>query len=153
MAESIHWRVLTHEHKERTIDWYWTLGTLAVVGAAISLWFSNLLFGIILILAASSIGILVARGPREHSVLVDERGVSVDGTLYPYKTIKSFWVEEEKEKPRLIVATMGLVAPQIVVPLIERSRANEVRTLMKKFATEEEQGAHFGERLAELFGL
>lgn len=146
---------MTHEHKERSTDWYWGLGLGSVAAAAISLFFGNFLFAAIILIAAGSIATLVARGPREHWVRIDSRGVSLDGTLYRYSSIHSFWVQpgSAEREPRLLVSTSGIFSPQLVIPLENAIRAQNVRAFLKRFAKEEEQEPHLGEHLAELFGL
>lgn len=159
MAEQggIAWIVHTHEHKERSVDWYWTLGLGALVGAGLSLYFSNTLLAGIIIIAAGSIGTLVARGPRTHWVRVDSRGISMDGTLYPWDSVHSYHVEQFDEENgyhgRLLVSLKSYLSPQLVLPTEEPSRAAALRSYMKKFAQEEEQEPHLGEHLAEIFGL
>src|SRR3989344_5681369 len=55
MAEQqIAWVVHTHEHKERTPDWYWAAGLLSLVVVALSLFFGNLLFAAIIVLGVGS---------------------------------------------------------------------------------------------------
>lgn len=150
--QAITWTVLTHEHKERSADWYWALGTLAVLGIGLSIFFGNILLAIIIAIGSLSIGFLAARGPREHAVRIDKRGISLDGTLYPYRSVHSFWVEEEGGT-RLFLSTTGFLTPRIIVPLDDVSHAQSVRTFLKSYLEEEEQHEHFGERLAELLGL
>ena len=151
--KTIVWEVRTHEHKERSTDWYWTLGTLAVVGAGLSVWFGNGLLAIILLIGAGSIGYLAARGPREHTVRISEKGISIDGTLYTFPTIISFWVEEDTDSPRLFLTTSGILQPHLSLPLDSRSQGNDVRAHLIKYIKEEEQEPHMGEHLAEIFGL
>lgn len=154
-GQTISWQVETHEHKERSTDWYWGLGLGAVVAAALSFFFGNFLFAAIILLGAGSIATLVARGPREHWIKIDGRGVSLDGTLYRYHSIQSFWVDmgSAGREPRLLVSTNGLFSPQLVIPLGNTTRAQNVRAFLKRFVQEEEQEPHLGEHLAELFGL
>ena len=144
--QGISWHVETHAHRERTPDWYWALGLLALGGAGLSVFFGNLLFAVILLVGGGSIGFLAARGPREHSVRLDQKGVTLDGTLYPFKNIESFWVEEGEE-PRLLVTTSGILHPQLVVPLYSSARAQTARNYLRRFAKEEEQHPHLGEAL------
>jgi hypothetical protein len=154
--QGIVWTVQTHEHKERSVDWYWGLGLIALAGAVASVFFGNYMFAAIIAIAGSSIGILVARGPREHEVRLTPRGLSLDGTLYRWDTIDSFWVEYADQThvaPRLLVATRGFLHPQLVIPLESGARAQAVRSYMKKFAEEEKQHPHIGTHLAEMFGL
>src|SRR5579872_152848 len=134
--EGIAWIVHTHEHTERTVDWYWALGLGAVVGAGFSIFFGNILLAFIIVIGAASIGTLVARGPRTHWVRVDARGISMDGTLYPYSSIRSFYIEplepEHGRYGRLLVSTSAFVSPQLVIPTLEQSRAAALRSYLKK---------------------
>jgi hypothetical protein len=151
--EIIAWEVLTHVHRERTNDWYWALGLIAVVAAGLSVWLGNLLFGILILLCAGSIAALAMRGPREHSVEIDPRGVSVDGTLYPYRTLKSFWVDANPDYPRLYLTTGGIIMPHMALPLDDASHAEVVRAYLYPRLEEVEQEPHLGEHVAHLLGL
>ncbi|MDE1924895.1 MAG: hypothetical protein KGH79_01800 [Patescibacteria group bacterium] len=152
-GQTISWDVITHMHKERTADWYWGLGVITFVAAAISIWLGNLLFALILVIGAGSIGALLARGPREHGVRIDSRGVAIDGTLYPFKSLKSFWVDRHPEDPRLYLMTSGIMSPHVTLPLESIAQAGQVHSMLKRVVEEKEQEPHFGEYLAELFGL
>lgn len=154
-GQSISWQVETHEHRERSTDWYWGLGLGAAAAAGISLFFGNILFALIIVMGLGSIATLVARGPREHTVRLDSRGVSMDGTLYRFSSIQSFWVQPEDaaHEARMLVTTSGIFSPQLVIPLGHMTRAQNVRAFMRRFVQEQEQEAHLGEHLAELFGL
>ena len=147
------WTVTTHEHKERSNDWYWALGSIAVLGAGMAVFFGNGLLAIILIIGLGSIGFLAARGPREHTVRLGPRGVSVDGTRYPWEGVHSFWVEHEVAEPRLFLSMSGVLSPHITVELENTVEGDKLREYLKQFAKEEEHGPRLGENLAELFGL
>ena len=54
---------------------------------------------------------------------------------------------------RMLVTTSGIFSPQLVIPLGHMTRAQNVRAFMRRHAQEEEQDAHLGEHLAEIFGL
>lgn len=151
-SSGISWVVQTHEHRERSADWFWTLGLLAVVGAGISIYFSNVLLAVILVVGAGSIGFLAIRGPREHTVRIDARGVSIDGTLYQYSSIHTFGIAEGPHEPRLVLTTGSLLAPRIVLSL-ETTSPEVVRALLRRYLEEEEQQPIFSESVAELFGL
>ncbi|TSC68705.1 MAG: Uncharacterized protein G01um101456_533 [Parcubacteria group bacterium Gr01-1014_56] len=147
------WSVTTHEHRARSVDWYWALGVVALLGAIASVFFGNGLLAIIIVLGAASIGYLAARGPREHTVKIDDRGVSVDGTRYPYSAIRSFWVEHEATEPHLFLSMRGVLTPHISLLLDDARQGEAVRAHLLKHIEEEEQGPHIGEHLAEIFGL
>lgn len=152
-AEEFSWHVLSHEHKEHSVDWYWALGTLAVAGAGLSVFLGNILLAVIIIIAAGSIGVLAARGPREHQVKIDRRGVAIDGTLYPYSSLHSYWIERERENPRLILSTTGFLAPHFALEIGDTIDRSALNNFLKQRVEEEEQGPHIGEHLAEMLGL
>ncbi len=147
------WSTQTHEHREHSTDWYWTfiVGALALAGFAVFL--GNILFAIIVVMGIGSILFLAARGPREHVIRIDERGVSVDGTRYPFNAIHSFWIERGVETPRLFITMNGVLSPHLSIPLSNKEEALKVQQLLSRVLTEEEQGPHFGENLARLIGL
>ncbi len=154
MAEDsgISWRVDTHEHQERTNDWYWGLGLLTLAAAGLSIFLGNALFAVILLLGAGSLGVLVARGPREHEVRVGPKGLSLDGTLYRWSGVESFWVEENRD-PHLLLTTEGVLHPQLIIPLGDPNRARNVREYLKRLVKEEEQEPHMGHHVAQMLGL
>jgi len=160
--EGISWSILTHEHKDRSPDWYWTFGILTLVGIGVSVYFLNILLAIILAVGSITIIILSVRGPREHEVHLGPRGVTMDGTLYRYPSIHSFWVSIEhaedaslelEPRARLFFKTSGYLHPRIMVPLDDTTHAEEVREYLLQYLEEEEQEPHFAEHLAELAGL
>jgi hypothetical protein len=153
ISDVISWEVLTHVHRERTNDWYWAVGLSAIVAAGISIWLGNLLFGVLIILCAGSLGALAMRGPREHTVEIDSRGIAVDGTLYPYRTLKSFWVDDNPEYPRLFITTAGLIMPHMALPLDDMSHAQAVQDYLQPRLEQVEQEPHLGEHIIHMLGL
>lgn len=161
--EEIVWHVLTHEHKDHSTDWYWALGLLTVVGAALSIFFGNLLLGVILLIGGISIGVLNIRGPREHQVKLDARGATLDGTIYLWKSVDVFWIHlpsgrqaVDTETPRLYLTTHSLLMPRIIIPLDSADHSEQVRTLCLKYvkeAEEEDRKPFLIEHIAEIFGL
>ncbi len=160
--DRISWSVLTHEHTDRSTDWYWAFGIIAIVGIAVSIYFLNIFLAIILSIGVTTLIILTVRGPREHDVHLTPRGIDIDGTLYRYPTIHSFWVSieyPEDETPeldpraRLFLTTSGYLHPRFMLPLNDVDHAEEVRDYLLQFLNEEHQEPHFTEHLAELAGL
>ncbi|MDB5224660.1 MAG: hypothetical protein JWO43_282 [Candidatus Adlerbacteria bacterium] len=149
----ISWKVVTHEHKDRSVDWYWTLGVLTVVGVGLSIYFDNYLLALILIVGAISLGFLTARGPREHMVRIDSRGIIVDGTLHPYASVTSFGITEETHRQHLVVHTTGILASRIVAP-IEGISPETVRMTLRRHNIEEiAEEPRFFDSVAEILGL
>lgn len=151
--QELSWRVASHRTQARSNDWFWGLGAIALVGAGAACIFGNVLFAIIIVLAAGSIGFLSSQTPREHTIHIGPRGIVIDGTRYPYDSVVSFWVEQNDDAARLFVSLRGIVAPHFSLYLADGVEADRVRMYLKKYVAEEEQGPQIGEHLAEIFGL
>jgi hypothetical protein len=149
----IAWSVVTHEDRPHTVDWYWGLGILSLIGAAASIFFGNILLALIIALGAGSIALLVVRGPREHLVKIDDRGLLIDGSRYKFSSIASFWVEHDTDMPRLFLTMRGMLMPHYSLHLDSEETGDEVRAHLKRYIDEEEQGPHIGEYIAEMFGV
>lgn len=147
------WSVITHEHRERSVDWFWALGLIALAAGVASVLFGNVLFAIVIFLAAGSVGFLAARGPREHLVKIDDHGIAIDGTRYPFSSIHSFWIEHGVEFPRLFMTLKGALTPHFSLTLDSEAQGKSVREHLARHVEEQEQGPHVGEHLAQIFGL
>ncbi len=157
MRSSTHvfaWTCPSHEHIERSVDWFWALGILALAGAVVSIILGNILLGIIIIIGAISLGLLAAKGAKSCGVGVSERGISVDHKLYPYRSLKSFWIDNHSRMPpHLILSADSILSPQIVIPLSEDLDARALRNFLIEHLEEKEQYESPITRIAELLGL
>lgn len=151
--QELSWQVSSHNTRERSNDWFWGLGALAIVGAIASVVFGNALLAIIIALGAVSIGLLAVQEPREHSVVVGPRGIIIDGTRYPYPSVRSFWVEHADSNARLFVSMSGILAPHFSLPIANTVEGDAVRRYLKRFVPEEEQGPQLGDHLADILRL
>ncbi len=150
--EVISWSAPAHEKQNRTSDWYWALGIIGICGAAAAVLWGNMLFAVIIAVGALSLGVLAARKPREHDVRIDERGVVVDGDLYPYSSLRSFWIADGRSVPRLYLSTTGIVHPHLVLGIHEPAQVEDVYDYLSQFL-EEEEAHSLGTLAAEMLGL
>jgi len=82
----------------------------------------------------------------------------MDGTLYRWSGVDSFWVEDERMLPAgkqayLLVTTHGILHPQLVIPIGDINRARNVREYLRRIVKEEEQEPHMGHHIAQMLGL
>ena len=149
----IRWQAYEHEHIERGRDWYWALGIIAVCAALISVLFGNSLFGILILVAAATLGLLAKTTPSLIEFELTERGIRVGDVLHRYEEVISFWVEEhDVNPPILLVDTVKWLSPNLVIP-IEGVDPREVRAFLSERAEEipmKESAAH---KILEFFGL
>lgn len=155
MADSrLLWHAPTHEGTPRSADWFWALGIIAIAGAVLAIIFGNILFAVIIIIGAGILGMLALREPRDCEIELNDSGIRIDSSLYPYRSLTSYWVaEEEGRVPHLIVSTSSLLNPQLVLPIPEEAGAQRVRDHLHKHIKEVEQYESFFSRLGEMLGF
>lgn len=156
MAETpsapLRWEAYEHEHIERGSDWFWALGIIAVCAALTSILFGNVLFAVLLLLAAAVIGLIARTPPELHHFEISERGIRAGDTLHRYEEIISFWVEEEGDEPLLLVDTIKFMSPNLIVPL-DGIDPTIVRAYLREHAEEVPMKEPFAHKILEFFGF
>ena len=149
----LRWRAHEHEHIERGSDWYWALGIAATCLAITAILFHNTLFGLLIIVAALTLGLHAREVPPEHFFEISDRGVKIDDTLHHWDDIISFWVKEDNEAgPTLLVDTTKMLSPNLIIPLFDID-INSVRAIMGEHCTEIPMREPVAHKILETFGL
>ena len=146
--EKIEWSALEFEEKERSNDWFWALGIIILAGAVTSIIYSNYFFAILLVLGGILLGSFAIKKPEMILYEINENGVKINNDIYPYKKIKSFWIQKRSADvanelpPTLFIKSSRLVMPIISIPL-EDAHVDPIRGMMlSKNITEEEMHEH-----------
>lgn len=150
---SISWEAPEHTHIEKTNDWYWVLGIIALAGAIASMIFDNALFGIAIILGAFTMVIVSHNKPRIIKFDVSERGIRVGSDLYPYATLESYFLDENNiHDPQLIVKSKKLLMMLLIIP-VPVAQVSNVERLVNSYLPEEHLTEPLSHRLLEFFGF
>src|SRR3989338_3301138 len=149
----LRWNAYEHEHIPRESDWYWALGVVAVSAALTSILFHNVLFAILILIAAGILAMLANVPPDLVRFEISDRGIRAGDTLHRYEEILSFWVEEEHgDRPMLLVDTTKFMAPNLIIPL-ENIDPHVVRTYLRDHAEEVPMKEPLAHKILESFGL
>lgn len=148
----ISWDARTHIHTEKTSDWYWSVGIITFAIAAVCIILSQIITGIFVIVAAVALVLHASRMPPVVHYEINDRGLIVDDTLYPFVSLESFWVTHDQEPPRLLIKSRKTFMPLIVI-LVENVEAEDVRQIMLKYIAETEHRETFLKHLLEGFGF
>jgi hypothetical protein len=148
----IEWDAHEYEHKERSSDWYWAVGIVATSGAIAFIIFGNVIFGVLLLLCIFSLTLHINKAPDTTHVVIDEQGIRHKNVLYPYPTLRSFWVDDEHSHPKIIVRSKKTFMPLILIPLGEMD-GDRIRSTLQKNIPQEFLTISFVERLLEYFGF
>lgn len=152
MDEEITWEAPEFTPQDRSPDWFWALGIIAVSLMIAAILFGNVLFAIVVLISAVTITLLALRDPRILEFTVNSRGIQAGDTLYPYSSIKSFWVENSPEEQKILLQSERIFMPYIVIP-IEEVDPEEVRNFIIQYIPEEEHIEPISQQLMEYLGF
>lgn len=153
--DSLTWKTLEYDFEERTTDWFWAVGIIAVAICITSFVFKNYLFGILILIAIATLMYLSVRPPEEITIGIDHRGIRVRDDYYLYQNIKSFWVEADHMHERqrhLLVMTNRFFLPMIALP-IPPNKADVIRNYLLEYTTEKEMQENRSYQFFERLGL
>lgn len=131
MEPSLAWRATEHRHIERGHDWYWALGIIAVSSALTAIIFGNVLFALLLIVAATTFALIAMRPPASIDFALSEDGLSIGDEFYPYDEMRTFWIEDG-EHPLLLIDTPRFMTPDLAVPLDDADVASIHRVFAER---------------------
>ena len=86
----LRWSAYEHEHVERGSDWYWALAIAAIAITITSILFHNLLFGLLILVAAFTLALLANTPPDIARFEISDRGIRINDILHRYDHIISF---------------------------------------------------------------
>lgn len=149
----IQWSAYEHEHIERSSDWFWALGIIATCAALTSILFGNVLFALIILIAAATLALLAKRPPPFHEFELSERGIRISEEMHSYDEILSFWVETEADdEPLLLVDTKKPMSPNLIIPIGDVD-PDAIRTLLREYAKEVPMKEPLYHKVIEFFGF
>ena len=120
--KSITWEAYEHEHREKSKDWYWSLGILIVTASLLAIIFGNYLFGSLLIIIGLSLGVVGSKHPKLIVFELNKMGIRIGKKLFPYATLECFWVQDNHEHARvsqLLIKSRRTMVPLLIIPLID----------------------------------
>lgn len=153
-SQPLHWQAYEYEPREQSGDWFWAVGIVTVAIAVTAILFNNVLFAIIIILAGFSLSLYAARPPQIIDVVIDDIGIRVGRSFYPYRGLESFWIEDQHGFPRILVKSQKLIMPYIMVPLDEEEHdPDKVRKIMIRHLPEVFHSESVFEKVLERLGF
>ena len=148
------WEAEEYTYREKTPDWFYALGIIAVSIAGTSIIFKNYLFGILILVATFSLMLFAKRKPSLVSFELNDRGLRINRLLYPYSTLESFWItNHEHGSQKLLVQSKKMLSPLLIIPLGETINQEEIRSHLLNFLKEKEQNEPIAEKIMERLGF
>ncbi|MFA6416065.1 MAG: hypothetical protein WCW56_01095 [Candidatus Paceibacterota bacterium] len=148
----LRWQAPEYNQTKRHPDWSWMVGILAFIVIILAIIFKNFLFALIVLLGAYSIITLEKREPNWPEIEISDKGILVGNNFYSYESVKSFWVEDNKDIDVLILHSGRLIFPYIHIYFYEIDPAEVQRTLAK-FLPELKPKETAIDKVSEYFGF
>ncbi len=162
MAESDHvarvaleWNSHEHSHRDpKRQDWFWALGLISISISISSILLGNVLFGVLIILAAVVIGMSANQETKENKYTVTIRGITINDKLYSYKTIESFYIDESHPNRNILILDVQKpLVPHMVINLPESVDRDALQDFLLDYLPESELHESPAHRIAEMFGF
>ena len=113
------WHALEFEHKEKTPDWFWAVGLIAVCIIATTIFFQNYFFAVFIFLSTTILLYKANHLPKIITCKITNRGISIGDYLFPYSTIDAFWINVDHsglEKHQILIRSQKTFSPLITIP-------------------------------------
>jgi hypothetical protein len=148
----ISWDARTHIQSEKSSDWYWSVGIITLAIAAVCLILGQVIPAIFVVVASVTLVLHASKAPLIAHYEINDRGIVIDDTLYPFVSLESFWITHDQEPARLLVKSRKVFMPLIVI-MIEGVEVEDVRQVMLKYIAETEHREPFLQHVLEGLGF
>jgi len=152
MQPLLTWDAPEHHHTEKNNDWYWAVGIITLTAASLAFIFGNVIFGIFIIVGVFALLVHSSRKPALIRIEINDRGVVIDNTLYPFLTLESFWIDAHEVPSRLLIKSLKTFMPYITIHIADVD-PEEVRQLLLKYIAETEHHEPITQKLLERLGF
>lgn len=151
--KKVEWVAMEYAYQEKTPDWFWALGIIALSTSIVSIIYKNYLFAVFIILAAAALIFMGIRKPKEIRFAINKDGIRIASHLYPYKNLKSFWIHENEEEKILLVMSDSALMPLMSIPLMKDSPVSLIKEILLASIPEERHEEPVSHKVMEYLGL
>jgi len=148
----ISWHAPEHLHTDKKPDWYWAVGVITLALAAGAFIFGQWITGIFIIVAAVALVLHASRPARTIYFEINDRGLIIDKTLYPFLHLDSFWIPHDSWPPKILLKSRKTLMPYIII-YIDEVDPEEVREVMLRYIAETEHHEPMLKHLLEWCGF
>jgi hypothetical protein len=153
-SKKIVWQAREHGNHERSNDWFWVVGIVAVAGAILMIYFDNLLFALVILVGAFALMLQAHKKDDLITFEISRKGIRIDDKLFPYSMIESFWVIDEEVDDKILLKSKKPLMPLIIIPYdSDTTDPDEIRDYLLDYVHEDELHEPFHQKLMESIGL
>ena len=90
ILDKVEWSAPEYKHKDKSVDFIWTIGLIAIVMCIIAIWKQNYIFSIFIFISGCALILFSIRPPEEINFLIETEGFSLGKDKYEWKKINGF---------------------------------------------------------------
>lgn len=150
VIETIKWIAPEHKHKEKSMDFFWTVGIIALLIFVASIWFQNYLFAIFILISSILLIMISNKTPEDIEYKIDTEGISIRDKKYRWKEIKGYFIKKYENEANLLIEIDKYFLPiyTIPVPLELTKKINEnLKKILNQKDLNESQSMIFMEKI------
>jgi hypothetical protein len=115
--DKIEWVAPEYIHKERTPDWFWTIGIVALISCIIAIFMHNYLFAVFILISGACLILFTLRPPREVRFIIEQKGFMIGREKHEWRSIKGFTIKEGEPYSKLLIMTARKFLPIYTIPV------------------------------------
>ncbi|HVS79373.1 MAG TPA: hypothetical protein VHF05_00125 [Candidatus Paceibacterota bacterium] len=113
----LEWEAQESVHTEKSSDWYWAVGIITIAAVVTCVILGNILFGLVILLGSAGLTMHAAKEPPLHYYKLDEHGIHIDDTYYPYRYLDSYWIDENYYPVKALLKSKKFFMPYLVMAI------------------------------------
>ena len=150
ILDKINWSAPEYKHKDKSMDFIWTIGLVAVVMCILAIWKQNYVFAVFIFISGCTLILFSIRPPEEISFSIETEGFTLGKDNYPWKKVKGFHIKKEKGEANLLIELDKYLLPVYTIPLpvelVDQVRDNLLRVI-PNIELEESKSMKFVEKI------
>lgn len=117
IIDKIEWTAPEYKHKDKSIDFLWTIGLVALLVFGLAVWKGSYLFAVFVAISGFTLVFFSVREPEEVSFSIETNGLTMGKDKYSWKNIKGFDIKKEEDYNVLLIEINKYLLPVYTIPL------------------------------------
>lgn len=151
--QKISWEALEYEYREKTPDWFWILGLVSLTLVISAIIYKNILFAALVIVGSFTMALYAARKPKLIKFEINQNGVTIKNSLYPYKYLHSFCPREDARGRKIIFQSKKTTMPHFSVPVPANTNFENIKALLLEHIPEDDHPESLSEVIMDKLGF
>ena len=153
------WEEYNYLYFPKDKDWKWSVAIISITIALISFMFSNITFGMLILIATVVLLIHAFKEPHIIRFEINTKGVRVNQELWSFSDIRSFWIEDNREHhihSRILFSTNSLLDSLLVISLplnVTNDQIHDIHEELVKILPEERMNESIFQKTLEYLGF